>query len=107
MLQELLKNTAFAELYKNASTLTAQNSTTTYVSSHNMYSTPELINAIIKNDSIELIYKRQYMVSTNYGMPRPEVYKDIYSRNGGDVRREIGTYIPSQEESYVFDSDLI
>jgi len=107
MLKELLKNTAFAELYKNAPTLTAQTSTTTYVSSHNMYSTPELIKAIVKNDSIELIYKRQYMVSNGYGMPRPEVYKDIYSRLGGDVRREIGTYIPSQEESYVFDSDLI
>ena len=76
-------------------------------STHNLYSTPELIDTIVKKDSIELIYKRQYMVSTGYGMPRPEVYKDIYSRVGGDVRREIGTYIPYQEESYVFDSDLI
>jgi len=76
-------------------------------STHNLYSTPELIDTIVKKDSIELIYKRQYMVSNGYGMPRPEVYKDIYSRLGGDVRREIGTYIPSQEESYVFDSDLI
>ena len=78
-----------------------------YITSHNMYSTPEVIRAIIKKDSIELIYKRQYMVSLGYGMPNPEVYKDIYSRTGGDVRREIGTFIPSQEESYVFDSDLI
>jgi hypothetical protein len=76
-------------------------------STHNLYSTPELIDTIVKKDSIELIYKRQYMVSNGYGMPRPEVYKDIYSRLGGDVRREIGTYIPYQEESYVFDSDLI
>jgi hypothetical protein len=76
-------------------------------STHNLYSSPELIDTIIKKDSIELVYKRQYMVSNGYGMPRPEVYKDIYSRLGGDVRREIGTYIPSQEESYVFDSDLI
>jgi hypothetical protein len=76
-------------------------------STHNLYSTPELIDTIVKKDSIELIYKRQYMVSTGYGMPRPEVYKDIYSRVGGDVRREIGTYIPYQEESYVFDSDLM
>ena len=81
------------------------NSTST--STHNLYSTPELIKAIIKDDSIELIYKRQYLVSMGYGMPRPEVYKDIYSRVGGDVRREIGTYIPYQEESYVFDSDLM
>jgi hypothetical protein len=76
-------------------------------STHNLYSTPKLIDTIVKKDSIELIYKRQYMVSTGYGMPRPEVYKDIYSRVGGDVRREIGTYIPYQEESYVFDSDLM
>jgi hypothetical protein len=40
-------------------------------------------------------------------LPKPEVYKDIYSRIGGDVRREIGTFIPYQEESYVFDSDLL
>lgn len=76
-------------------------------STHNLYSTPELIKAIVKDDSIELIYKRQYMVSNGWGMPYPEVYKDIYSRIGGDVRREIGTYVPAQDESYVFDSDLI
>jgi hypothetical protein len=80
---------------------------TTTTSTHNLYSSPELIKAVVKDDSIELIYKRQYMVSNGYGMPRPEVYKDIYSRTGGDVRREIGTYVPAQEESYVFDSDLI
>jgi hypothetical protein len=79
----------------------------TTTNTHNLYSTPELLKAIVKDDSIELIYKRQYMVSNNYGMPHPEVYKDIYSRIGGDVRREIGTYIPYQQESYVFDSDLI
>jgi len=79
----------------------------TSTSTHNLYSTPELLKAIVKDDSIELIYKRQYMVSVGYGMPYPEIYKDIYSRHGGDVRREIGTYIPYQEESYVFDSDLI
>jgi hypothetical protein len=79
---------------------------TTYFSTHNMYSTPVLLDAIVKNDCIELVYKRQYMVSLNGNMPNPEIYKDIYSRNGGDVRREIGTYIPPQEDSYQFDSDL-
>ena len=78
----------------------------TTTSTHNLYSTPELIKAIVKDDTIELVYKRQYMVSHGYGIPRPEVYKDIYNRFGGDVRREIGTYVPAQEESYVFDSDL-
>jgi len=107
MINELLKDPAFAELYKNAPTLQPQNTSTTYVSTSTMYSTPELLNAVVKKDSIELIYKRQYMVSNNYGLPSPEIYKDIYSRNGGDVRREIGTYIPAQYESYVFDSELI
>ena len=79
----------------------------TTTSTHNLYSTPELIKAVVKDDSIELIYKRQYLVSNNYGFPNPEVYKDIYSRTGGDIRREIGTYIPAQNESYEFDSDLI
>ena len=76
-------------------------------STHNLYSTPELIQAIVKDDAIELVYKRQYMVSNNWGMPHPEIYKDIYSRHGGDFRREIGTYIPAESESYIFDSDLI
>jgi hypothetical protein len=85
----------------------SQFSTTTYVSSHNMYSTPILIDTIVTKDYIELVYKRQYMVSNNWGMPNPEIYKDVYSRHGGGVRREIGTYIPPQDESYVFDSDLM
>ena len=72
-------------------------------STHNLYSTPELIDTIVKKDSIELIYKRQYMVSYNWGMPNPEIYKDVYSRHGGDVRRVIGTYIPEQSESYEFE----
>jgi hypothetical protein len=75
----------------------------TTTSTHNLYSTPELIKAIIKDDTIELVYKRQYMVSLGYGMPNPEIYKDVYSRHGGDVRRVIGTYIPAQLESYEFE----
>lgn len=72
-------------------------------STHNLYSTPELLKAIVKDDSIELVYKRQYMVSNNWGMPHPEIYKDVYSRHGGDVRRVIGTFIAAQSESYEFD----
>jgi hypothetical protein len=82
---------------------TTKFSTTTYVSSHNMYSTPKLIDTIVTKDYIELVYKRQYMVSLGYGMPNPEIYKDVYSRHGGDVRRVIGTYIPEQSESYEFE----
>lgn len=92
------------DLFRCSPTFTPNGTTT---STHNLYPTPQLLKAIVKDDTIELIYKRQYMVSMGYGMPNPEVYKDIYSRIGGDVRREIETYIPYQAESYVFDSDLI
>jgi hypothetical protein len=71
--------------------------------SHNMYSTPVLIDTIVTKDYIELVYKRQYMVSLGYGMPNPEIYKDVYSRNDGSVRRVIGTYISAQLESYEFE----
>lgn len=118
LIQEQFPFSSFIENTKTVDISTSSNKIsnppygTTYTgtyttSTHNLYSTPELIKAVIKDNSIELIYKRQYMVSNNWGMPHPEVYKDIYSRNGGDVRREIGTYVPYQEESYIFDSDLI
>ena len=71
--------------------------------SHNMYSTPVLIDTIVTKDYIELVYKRQYMVSLGYCMPNPEIYKDVYSRHDGSVRRVIGTYIPAQLESYEFE----
>ena len=77
--------------------------TTGTATSHNMYSTPVLIDTIVTKDYIELVYKRQYMVSNNWGMPNPEIFKDVYSRHGGDVRRVIGTYIPAQSESYEFE----
>ena len=76
---------------------------TTFISTATMYSTPELLKAVVKKDYIELIYKRQYMVSNNYGLPSPEIYKDVYSRHDGGVRRVIGTYIPAQSESYEFE----
>jgi hypothetical protein len=68
----------------------------------NMYSTPELIDTIVTKNTIELVYKKQYLVSNNWGMPNPEVYKEIYSRTDGTMRIEKGTYMPSQDESYQF-----
>ena len=50
-----------------------------------------------------MIYQKQYMVSYNYGMPSPEVYKEIYSRTDGSMVVEKGRYIPAQPESYEFD----
>jgi hypothetical protein len=69
---------------------------------YSLYSTPKIIDTIIKSDSIEVVYQRQYLVSNNYGMPHPEIYKEIYSRTDGTMIRENGTYIPAQNESYEF-----
>jgi hypothetical protein len=58
---------------------------TSHTSMSGLYSTPQLMNVIVNKDTIELIYQKQYMVSYNYGMPPPEVYKEIYSRTDGSM----------------------
>ena len=65
-----------------------------------LYSSPELIDTIVLPDCIKLVYKRQYMVANNWGLPNPEIYVEVYSRTDGSVRIEQGRYIPSQSESY-------
>ena len=75
---------------------------TTYANIGCLYSTPVLLDTIVKEDSIELVYKRQYQVSNNWGMPHPEVYKEIYSRTDGTMRVEQGRFIPAQGDSYSF-----
>lgn len=67
-----------------------------------LYSNPKIIDTIINADSIEVVYKRQYLVSNNWGLPHPEIYKEIYSRIDGTMIRENGKYIPAQDESYEF-----
>jgi hypothetical protein len=76
---------------------------TSHTSTHGLYSAPQLMDVIVNKDTIELIYQKQYMVSYNYGMPSPEVYKEIYSRTDGSMVVEKGRYIPAQPESYEFD----
>ena len=79
-----------------------QNTSFTLNTEH-MYSTPKLIDTIVTEDTIELVYTRQYQVSNNWGMPHPEIYKEIYSRTDGTMRIEQGRFIPAQDESYEFD----
>jgi hypothetical protein len=74
---------------------------TTY-SSIGMYSTPQLIDVIVTHENVELIYKRQAMVSTGYGMPMPEIYKVVYSRKDGSEKTIFGEYVPQKKESYKF-----
>jgi hypothetical protein len=76
--------------------------TSNTLSNNFLYSNPVIIDTIINIDSIEVVYKRQYLVSNNYGMPHPEIYKEIYSRTDGTMIRENGKYIPAQDESYEF-----
>jgi hypothetical protein len=76
---------------------------TSHTSMGGLYSTPQLMDVIVNKDTIELIYQKQYMVSYNYGMPPPEVYKEIYSRTDGSMVVEKGRYIPAQSATYEFD----
>jgi hypothetical protein len=43
------------------------------------------------------------MVSFNNGMPSPEVFKVIYSRNDGSEKTIFGTFVPATSESYYFE----
>lgn len=99
-LLESLSNISIGEVNLNPN---GTSSTSTIIGNSYMYSKPELLKAIVTDKYIELVYKRQYMVSLNGRMPNPEVYKDVYNRFDGGVRRVIGTYVPHQEESYEFE----
>ena len=97
-LLESLSNISIGEINLNQSGTSTAAMNSTY-----MYSKPELLKAVITDNYIELIYKRQYMVSLNGNMPNPEIYKDVYNRFDGGVRRVIGIYVPHQSESYEFE----
>jgi hypothetical protein len=76
---------------------------TTITGSQHMYSTPELIDVIVTPSEVQLIYKRQLMISNGWGMPQPEIYKVVYSRQDGSEKTIFGTYVPPSAESYEFD----
>ena len=88
---------------KSSGALTTSGTTSTGTSFFNsLYSTPKIIDTIINPDTIEVVYSRQYLVANNYGMPNPEIYKEVYSRTDGTMFTVQGTYIPYQNESYEF-----
>ena len=78
-------------------------SNTTSTTSQGLYSFPELISTIVLPDCIKLVYKRQSMISTGWGMPDPEIYAEVYSRTDGSMRVVNGEYTPAQPESYLLD----
>ena len=79
-----------------------RNTATAYSTQHH-YTIPELIDYIVTPSAIELVYKRQLMVSFNNGMPHPEVFKVIYSRHDGSEKTIFGTFVPASSESYYFE----
>ena len=78
------------------------NTDTTYSTQHH-YTIPELMDYIVTPSTIEFVFKRQLMVSFNNGMPSPEVFKVIYSRNDGSEKTIFGTFVPATTESYYFE----
>lgn len=69
------------------------------------WQTPELIDTIVNNDSIELVYKQHSSISYNFGGILSRVYKIIYSCQDGKwhISKQIfGDIISATEESYQF-----
>lgn len=71
----------------------------------NHYSAPVLIDTIVTDETIELVYKRENLIWA--GMPANgrniEVYKVVYSRFDGSAVIVQGRYIAPSDESYMFD----
>jgi hypothetical protein len=68
----------------------------------NLYTHPQMLDVIINQTTIEIVYKRQLMISNGFGMPQPEVYKVVYSRLDGSEKTIFGSYVPACNESYYF-----
>lgn len=67
------------------------------------YSSPELINTIVTDTTVELVYKRHSLIKSGFTDSIPHIYKHVYSRTDGSVKVVDGTYIPAQKEFYSFD----
>ncbi len=66
---------------------------------------PNLVDTIVKDDCIELIYKQESYVSGNWNFSDSKIFKIIYSCKDGkwDVSERIyGKIIKATKESYEF-----
>ena len=64
-----------------------------------------LVDTIVKDDCIELIYKQESYVSGNWNFSDSKIFKIVYSCNDGqwDVSERIyGKIIKATKESYEF-----
>jgi hypothetical protein len=64
-------------------------------------STPELIDVIVTEDTIEHVYKR-IMYNPMGVFDKTQVFKKIYGRKDGSEKEVFGEYTPAQPESYYF-----
>jgi len=69
------------------------------------YSSVDLIDTLVSEDIIELVYKGVLAYNTNPYSFNVEIWKDVYGCVDGKlvkIEQVFGEYIPPQEESYSF-----
>lgn len=68
-----------------------------------MFSAPILVETVVNEKTIELIFKEEPNSSFTYPFATPEtrVYKLIYSRFDGSVKREEGIWIEPSAGHYI------
>ena len=52
----------------------------------NVYTKPKLLSITENENSIEVTYSRQYLVSDFNGIPKPEIFKVVYGRFDGSKK---------------------
>lgn len=70
------------------------------------YGEPQLIDTIVKDDSIELVYTETKLWSMSFGDVEKRVFKIIYSCKEGKWNKSdkiYGEIIPASEERYEFE----
>lgn len=82
------------------------------VSGNNLWTSPVLIDTIVNDDRIELVYKCYSLITYSSWLestPAPRIYKDVYGSVDGKLQKiktVEGMYIPATTESYEFDDNI-
>lgn len=82
-----------------------ENSTHTHYTLHNTWSSPVLVDTIVKADSIELIYTQYNLINLSTSEPFRKAFKIIFSCKDGKWHKSEpieGTVTPPQTETYAF-----
>ena len=73
------------------------------------YGNPRIIDTIINEDSIELVYIEELIVGRSWTSPERRVYKVVFSCKDGKWHKSepiYGDIIPQQEERYEFQQPI-